>query len=73
LAVEEGDKVYANFYKCMIPVLDYLALDKTMTPLQIQLAMAKFVSPKSITELAQGLNATLDYEKNRVRKYKQRI
>lgn len=63
LAVEEGDKVYANFYKCMIPVLDYLALDKTMTPLQIQIAMAKFVSPKSITELAQGLNATLDYEK----------
>lgn len=63
LAVEEGDKVYANFYKCMVPVLDYLALDKTMTPLQIQLAMAKFVSPKSISELAQGLNATLDYEK----------
>jgi tetratricopeptide (TPR) repeat protein len=63
LAVEESDKVYANFYKCMIPVLDYLALDKTMTPLQIQLAMAKFVSPKSISELAQGLNATLDYEK----------
>jgi tetratricopeptide (TPR) repeat protein len=63
LAVEEGDKVYANFYKCMVPVLDYLALDKTMSPLQIQLAMAKFVSPKSITELAQGLNATLDYEK----------
>lgn len=63
LAVEESDKVYANFYKCMVPVLDYLALDKTMTPLQIQLAMAKFVSPKSISELAQGLNATLDYEK----------
>lgn len=63
LAVEESDKVYANFYKCMVPVLDYLALDKSMTPLQIQLAMAKFVSPKSITELAQGLNATLDYEK----------
>lgn len=63
LAVEESDKVYANFYKCMVPVLDYLALDKTMTPVQIQLAMAKFVSPKSITELALGLNATLDYEK----------
>lgn len=63
MAVEEGDKIYANFYKCMIPVLDYLSLDKSMTPLQIQLAMAKFVSPKSITELAQGLNATLDYEK----------
>lgn len=63
LATEEGDKVYAGFYKSMIPVLEYLALDKTMTPLQIQMAIAKFVSPKTITELASGLNATLDYEK----------
>lgn len=63
LAVEEGDKVYANFYKCMIPVLEFSAIDKTMPPLQIQLAFAKFVSPKAITELATGLNATLDYEK----------
>ncbi len=63
LAVEEGDKVYANFYKCMIPVLEFSAIDKTMPPLQIQLAFAKFVSLKSITELATGLNATLDYEK----------
>lgn len=63
LAVEEGDKVYANFYKCMIPVLEYTAIDKTMPPLQIQLAFAKFVSPSAITELATGLNATLDYEK----------
>ncbi len=63
LAVEEGDKVYANFYKCMIPVLEYSAIDKTMAPLQIQMALMKFVSPKSITELASGLNATLDYEK----------
>jgi len=64
LATEEGDKIYANFYQCMIPVLESLALDKTMTPLQIQMALAKVVSPKSISELATGLNATLDYEKN---------
>ncbi|MFZ4106027.1 tetratricopeptide repeat protein [Flavobacterium sp.] len=63
LAVEEGDKVYANFYRCMIPVLEYNAIDKTMAPMQIQMALMKFVSPKSITELAIGLNATLDYEK----------
>lgn len=63
LATEEGDKVYANFYKCMIPVLEFSAIDKTMPPLQIQLAFMKFVSPKAITELATGLNATLDYEK----------
>jgi len=63
LATEEGDKIYANFYKCMIPVLESMAIDKTMTPLQIQMAMAKLVSPKAISELAAGLNATLDYEK----------
>jgi len=63
LATEEGDKVYANFYKCMIPVLEFSAIDKTMPPLQIQLAFMKFVSPKAITELATGLNVTLDYEK----------
>ncbi len=63
LATEEGDKIYANFYKCMIPVLESLAIDKTMTPLQIQMAMAKLVSPKSISDLAACLNATLDYEK----------
>ncbi|WP_395045559.1 hypothetical protein [Flavobacterium sp.] len=63
LATEESDKVYAGFYKAMIPILEYMALDKTMTQLQIQMAVSKFVSPKSISELANGLNATLDYEK----------
>jgi len=63
IATEEGDKVYAAFYKSMIPVLEYFALDKTMTPLQIQMAMIKFVNPKSISDLAIGLNSTLDYEK----------
>jgi tetratricopeptide (TPR) repeat protein len=63
MAVEESDKVYAGFYKSMIPVLEYLAIDKSMTQLQIQMTAAKFVNPKVITELANGLNATLDYEK----------
>jgi len=63
LAVDEGDRVYANFYKCMIPVLEFTVIDKTMPPLQIQMAFMKFASPKAITELAAGLNATLDYEK----------
>lgn len=63
IATDEGDKIYAGFYKSMIPVLEYFALDKTMTPLQIQMAMMKFVSPKTISELATGLNNTLDYEK----------
>lgn len=63
IAIEEGDKIYAGFYKSMTPVLEYFALDKTMTPLQIQMAMMKFVNPKSISDLATGLNNTLDYEK----------
>ncbi|MEI7509588.1 MAG: hypothetical protein WCJ62_09010, partial [Flavobacterium sp.] len=58
LAVEESDKVYANFYKCMLPVIESLSIDKTMAPLQIQMAILKFLNPKAISELATGLNAT---------------
>ena len=63
LATEESDKVYATFYKSMVPILEVLAIDKSMTPLQIQMQMAKSVTPKTISDLAAGLNATLDYEK----------
>ena len=63
LATEEADKVYAGFYKSMTPVLESLAIDRTMPPIQVQMAMAKLVSPKAISDLAMGLNATLDYEK----------
>jgi tetratricopeptide (TPR) repeat protein len=63
LATEEGDKVYATFYKVMTPVLESLAIDKTMTPIQMQAALMKLASPKAVSDLADGLNATLDYEK----------
>mgnify|MGYP003599394938 CR=1 FL=1 len=63
LATEEADKVYAGFYKSMTPILESLAIDKTMPPIQQQMAMAKLVSPKAISDLAVGLNTTLDYEK----------
>ena len=63
LATEEGDKIYAGFYKAMIPVLESMAIDKTMTTMQIQMAMLKLANPKAISDLATGLNATLDYEK----------
>jgi tetratricopeptide (TPR) repeat protein len=63
LAIEEGDKIYTGFYKAMIPVLESNAMDKTMTPQQLQMAYAKLVTPKAISDLAAGLNATLDYEK----------
>ena len=63
LATEESDKIYAGFYKSMIPVLESLAIDKTMSPVQIQTALMKLANPKAISDLAAGLNATLDYEK----------
>jgi tetratricopeptide (TPR) repeat protein len=63
LATEEADKIYASFYKAMIPVLESLAIDKTMSQAQIQVQLMKLVNSKSITNLAEGLNATLEYEK----------
>lgn len=59
LATEEGDKVYANFYKSMLPILEVNAAGQNVTPTQ----MANAFSAKAITDLATGLNATLDYEK----------
>jgi tetratricopeptide (TPR) repeat protein len=63
LSTEESDKIYAGFYKAMIPVLESLAIDKTMSPVQIQSALMKLANPTSIADLAKGLNATLDFEK----------
>jgi len=63
LVTEEGDKVYASFYKAMTPVLESMAIDQTMTPIQIQAALMKLANPKAVADLATGLNATLDYEK----------
>lgn len=63
LATEEGDKIYANFYKAMIPILEVNALDKTSSQLQIQSQVAKSINAKTIVELESALNATLQYEK----------
>ncbi len=63
LATEEGDKIYTNFYKAMLPVLELNALDKNTPALQAQMIVAKNLSPASISNFEKGLNATLDYEK----------
>ncbi len=63
LATEEGDKVYSNFYKGMLPLLDYMALDKTSTAAQQQVAAMRMGSPKAVLEMANALNTTLDFEK----------
>lgn len=59
LATEESDKIYLNFYKCMLPLLEVSSLGTAANPAQV----AKIFSANSISELATGLNATLDYEK----------
>ena len=48
IATEEGDKIYANFYKAMIPVLQSNTIDKTMPTAQMQAAYLKLVNPKAI-------------------------
>lgn len=59
IASEEADKVYAGFYKAMLPIMEITALGANVTQIQ----MMKFVNQKSISDLEKGLNATLDYEK----------
>lgn len=59
LATEEGDKVYADFYKSMTPVMEIKSLGQNATPAQ----MARFVTPASVAELTKGANDMLDYEK----------
>lgn len=63
LVSEESDKVYANFYKGMIPVLELFALDPKAPVAQQQALMMKYGNAKSISEIATVLNETLDYEK----------
>lgn len=58
-ATEESDKIYAGFYKSMLPVVEILALGKTSTLAQ----KAQFVTLDAVTNFEKGLNATLDFEK----------
>ena len=59
LATEESDKVYTNFYKVMLPILELSSQGATPNPAQV----AKLISAKNISILADGLNQTLDFEK----------
>ena len=59
LANEEGDKVYTNFYKSMLPFMEMTVLGSNVSPAQ----MGNYVNPNTISDLVSGLNTTLDYEK----------
>jgi tetratricopeptide (TPR) repeat protein len=59
LSLEESDKVYSNFYKSMLPLLEVKAIGNNATAAQL----SKFINLNTISELASGLNATLAFEK----------
>ena len=61
---DPGDKVYADFYKAMLPILDVISAGEKPTMAQV----AAIGAPKAIGELATALNATLDYEKKQGKK-----
>lgn len=59
VATDEADKVSANFYKVMTPIVEIASLGKSATPEQSN----KFISEAAINQLASVLNATLEFEK----------
>ena len=59
LSLEENDKVYANFYSSILPILEVKAIGNNATAAQL----SNLINLKTITDLTSGLNATLDFEK----------
>jgi tetratricopeptide (TPR) repeat protein len=59
LAIEEEDKVYSEFYKSMLPILEINALGANVTLMQ----KANFINMETISDMSSGVNATLDLEK----------
>ena len=60
LASEEGDKIHYSFFKGVLPQIE-LAVSGVAQPSQMQLQ--KLFTPKSITDMATGCTAMLEYEK----------
>lgn len=59
LAATEEDKVYANFYAGMTPIMEMNSLAEKATP-QDQM---RIFSPKALDKFASSINETLEYEK----------
>ena len=59
VAVEEADKVSLNYYKSVYPLLEVASIGAEPTAVQLQ----KIFSVKAISDLANGFNSTLEYEK----------
>lgn len=58
LATEESDKVYAAFYKGMLPLVE-LSTTGTPTPEQLM----KVASAEAVTEFTSAVNGVLEFEK----------
>jgi Tetratricopeptide repeat len=59
LATEEADKVYLNFYKSILPKVEFKALGANPQAAQIQ----KTFGSNKISDIVSGYINTLDYEK----------
>jgi tetratricopeptide (TPR) repeat protein len=59
LATEEGDKVYYNYYKSILPQMEIAALGVAPSAIQLQ----KIFTPSAVSDLITSYNATLEYEK----------
>jgi tetratricopeptide (TPR) repeat protein len=59
LAIEEGDKIYYNFYQANTSAIEMALLGPNPSPAQL----SKFLTPTAISEYATAATATLEYEK----------
>ncbi|MEC4048734.1 hypothetical protein OX284_004770 [Flavobacterium sp. SUN046] len=61
LATQEGDKVYLNYYKAVLPQIEIASLGTNTPPKPEQLA--KLFTPKAISDIATAYSTTLEFEK----------
>lgn len=59
LAKEEGDKVYYNYYKAVLPQMEVSTLGTSPHPMLLQ----KLFTPVAISDLIAAYTTTLEYEK----------
>lgn len=60
IATSEDDKIAANFYSAMSPLVELSTLSKDKQPNPMQ--FAKILNPEAFTKMVDGMRATLDYE-----------
>lgn len=59
VATEEGDKVYAAFYRGMLPIVEVASAGTQPTPAQLM----KMASGKAVEDFTSGVVGVLEYEK----------